>query len=268
MLSPFGREGSCADMCVVRADRIAAIPEGLSFESAACLPIAAGEAVQALADQARLAAGQRVLIVGAAGGVGHFAVQFARHAGARVSGVCGAGNLDFVKHDLGADEVIDYRATDPLTLGRRFDVVFDVAGALDWRSASRHLLVRDGLYLATGGTASVAIVAGVGRWVAPWLHGTRVRNVMLATAASAWRRLGELTAQGVLKPHVARRIGLDEVAQALAQMRRGHGRGKVVVLAQGARTAARIEPGLTVGSRPPSATFIASDSAPRSRPSF
>jgi NADPH:quinone reductase-like Zn-dependent oxidoreductase len=167
MLSPFGREGSCAERCTVRADRIAAIPDGVSFEAAACLPVAAGEAVQALADEAELAAGQRVLIVGAAGGVGHFAVQFARHAGAHVTGACGSGNLDFVKRDLGADEVVDYRATDLLTLGKRFDVVFDVAGVLDWRTASRHLLVRGGLYLATGGSTSSAMATGVGRWIAP-----------------------------------------------------------------------------------------------------
>jgi NADPH:quinone reductase-like Zn-dependent oxidoreductase len=110
MLSPSGREGSCAERCVVGAQRIAAIPDGVSFETAACLPIASGEAVQALAEEARLAAGQRLLIVGAAGGVSHFAVQFARHIGARVTGVCGAGNLDFVKRELGADEVAEVLA--------------------------------------------------------------------------------------------------------------------------------------------------------------
>lgn len=230
MLSPFGREGSCAERCTVRADRIAAIRDGVSFEAAACLPIAAGEAVQALADEAEIAAGQRVLIVGAAGGVGHFAVQFARHAGAHVTGVCGSGNLDFVKRDLGADEVVDYRATDLLTLGQRFDVVFDVAGALDWRTASRHLLARGGLYLATGGSTSSAMATGVGRWIAPWLAGTRARNVMLAVNPTALRRLGDLVAQGVLMPRVQRHIGLDEVAQAQAVMRQGHARGKVVVL--------------------------------------
>lgn len=225
-LSPFGR----AERCTVRADRIAAIPDGLSFEAAACLPVAAGEAVQALADEAEIAAGQRVLIVGAAGGVGHFAVQFARHAGAHVTGVCGSGNLDFVKRDLGADEVVDYRATGLLTLGKRFDVVFDVAGALDWRTASRHLLVRGGLYLATGGSTSSAMATGVGRWIAPWLAGTRARNVMLAVNPAALQRLGDLVAQGVLMPRVQRHIGLDEVAQAQAVMRQGHARGKVVVL--------------------------------------
>jgi NADPH:quinone reductase-like Zn-dependent oxidoreductase len=230
MLSPFGREGSCAERCVVGALRIAAIPDGVSFETAACLPIAAGEAVQALADEARLAAGQRLLIVGAAGGVGHFAVQFARHIGARVTGVCGAGNLDFVKRELGADEVVDYRSNDLRTLGKRFDVVFDVAGALDWRSAAAHLLVRGGVYLATGGTTSAAIATGVGRWAAPWLHGTRARNVMLAIDPVALRRLGELATRGVLRPQIRRRIGLDEVAEALAAMLQGHAQGKVVVL--------------------------------------
>lgn len=232
MLSPFGREGSCAQRCVVAADRIAAIPDGVSFETAACLPIAAGEAVQALADEAHVAAGQRVLIVGAAGGVGHFAVQYGRHVGAKITAVCGADNVDFVKHELDADEVIDYRTTDVLTLGRRFDIVFDVAGALDWRAASRHLLVRGGLYLATGGSTAAAIGTGVGRWIAPWRYGTRACNVMLAATAAAWRRLAELASQRVLTPHVVRRVGLDEVAGVQAQMERGHGRGKAVVLPQ------------------------------------
>jgi NADPH:quinone reductase-like Zn-dependent oxidoreductase len=81
--------------------------------------------------------------------------------------MCGTGNFDRVKQDLGTDEAIDHCATDLLTQGRRFDVLFDVAGALDWRSASVHLLMRAGLYLATGGTRSAAIATGAGRGAVP-----------------------------------------------------------------------------------------------------
>lgn len=234
-LSPFGREGSCAQRCVVDARQVVAIPETVSFETAACLPIAAGEAVQALADDAKLAAGQHVLIVGAAGGVGHFAVQFARHLGAQVTGVCGPDNVAFVQ-GLGADHVVDYRATDVLSLGTNFDVVFDAASVLDWRTSQR-LLRRGGAYASTAGSASAAVLTGVGGVLAPLLGGTRARNVMLRSGAPAWRRLAGLAAQGALVAHVARRIGLDEVAHAQAEMARGHGRGKIVVLPQGAAAA-------------------------------
>jgi NADPH:quinone reductase-like Zn-dependent oxidoreductase len=235
-VSPFSREGACAEQCVVAADRVAALPEGVAFEVAACLPVAAGTAVQALADMARLEAGQRLLIVGAAGGVGHFAVQFARHAAAQITAVCGPHNVAFVA-SLGAHEVIDYRARDTLALGQRFDIVFDVAGALSWRQAQR-LLVRGGLYLGTGGTTAAAAFTAVGSWVAPWLGGTQARNVMLKAGTAAWQRLAELAGRGALVPHIAERIGLEGVAQAQAAMQRGHGRGKIVVLPRGPSAAA------------------------------
>jgi NADPH:quinone reductase-like Zn-dependent oxidoreductase len=234
-LSPFGRAGSCAQSCIVDAQRVVAIPDPVSFEAAACLPVAAGEAVQALADSAQLAAGQHVLIVGAAGGVGHFAVQYARHVGAQVTGVCGSDNVAFVQ-GLGAHHVVDYRTTDLSALGASFDVVFDAASALDWRTSQR-LLRRGGLYVSTGGSTSAAVLTGVGTLLAPMLGGTRARNVMLRGGAAAWQRLASLAAQGVLVPHIARRIGLEGVAQAQADMARGHGRGKIVVLPQRAADA-------------------------------
>lgn len=227
-LSPFGREGSCAEVCVVDPARVARVPDGVALDVAACLPVAAGTAVQVLADMAPGPPGQRVLIIGAAGGVGHFAVQLARHRGARITAVCGADNVTFV-NILGADEVIDYGRTDVLTLGARFDLVFDVAGVIDWRSASRRLLVRGGTYLGTAGTAAAAMSTAFGGLVAPWRSGTRVANVTLRLNAGALQRLAELARSGVLQPHIARRIGLDEVAQAQAAMQRGHGRGKIVV---------------------------------------
>ena len=231
-LSPFGREGSCGEFCVVGAHRLAAMPAGLGFEAAATLPIAAGSAVQALADDAKLAAGQRVLVTGAAGGVGHFAVQYAKHAGAVVVGVCGTDNVAFVAA-LGADRVVDYRRENVAALDERFDLVFDAANALDWRAAQK-LLVRGGLYLGTAGTARSAIATGVGGVLAPWFGGTRARNLVLKGDAAAWRRLADLAVRGILRPHIERRIGLDEVAQAQRAMATGHGRGKIVVVPAGA----------------------------------
>jgi NADPH:quinone reductase-like Zn-dependent oxidoreductase len=227
-LSPFGREGSCAQSCVIAAERLAPIPPGIAFDVAACLPVAAGSAVQALADEAQLAAGQRVLITGAAGGVGHFAVQYAKHLGAHVVGVCGTANVTFVE-ELGADRVVDYRTTDVTKLDETFDVVFDAANALDWRRA-QHLLTPRGLYLGTAGSLASAIGTGAGALLAPLFGGTRARNLALRASATAWTRLAGLAAHGVLRPHIARRIGLAEVAAAQADMATGHGRGKIVVL--------------------------------------
>lgn len=227
-LSPFGREGACAESCVIGAHRVVPIPAGVAFDVAASLPIAGGSAVQALADDAKLAAGQRVLITGAAGGVGHFAVQYAKHLGAFVVGVCGSANVDFVA-SLGADRVIDYAITDIAALGERFDLVFDASAALDWRRA-RRLLVPGGLYLGTAGSLAAAIGTGLGTVLAPLAGGVRARNFALRGDAAAWRRLAELAASGVLKPCIRRRIGLAEVAAAQAEMATGHGRGKIVVV--------------------------------------
>jgi NADPH:quinone reductase-like Zn-dependent oxidoreductase len=231
-LSPLGREGSCAEFCVIGAHRIVPIPEGIDFATAAALPVAAGTAVQALADEAHLAAGQRVLVTGAAGGVGHFAVQYAKHLGAHVVAVCGPDNVDFVA-SLGADRVVDYRATDVASLDETFDLVFDAANALDWH-ASRRLLVRGGLYLGTAGSARSAVATAIGGLLAPLAGGTRARNLTLRGNRQDLERLARLAAEGVLRPHVARRIGLDEVAQAQAAMATGHGRGKIVVVPAGA----------------------------------
>ena len=134
-----------------RAERIVPIPDGIDYDHAAALPIAGGTALQALADEARLAAGQRVLITGAAGGVGHFAVQIAKHLGAHVVGVCSAGNADWVRA-LGADEVVDYAREDFTRRDDRFDVVFDAAGASSF-AAARRVLADTGCYINTRGDA-------------------------------------------------------------------------------------------------------------------
>jgi NADPH:quinone reductase-like Zn-dependent oxidoreductase len=183
--------------------------------------------VQALLDEATLRAGQRVLITGAAGGVGHFAVQLAKHVGAHVVATCGPANLEFVRA-LGADEVVDYTTSKVSRREPGFDVVLDAAGALDWRRASR-LLVPDGLYIGTGGDAASAIYTGIGGALAPFLTSTRARSLVLRIGPTALRRLAELAQAGVLKPHIERRIALDGVADAQRSMETGHGRGKVVV---------------------------------------
>jgi len=145
-LSPLQRQGSFAEVVVVRPDRIAAVPPRVSLESAAALPVAGGTAVQALTDDVRLRAGQRLLVTGAAGGVGATAVQYAKHLGARVTGVCSAGNADYVR-TLGADAVVDYAMTDwTRGDGGHHDVILDAACASDFGRA-RRALAPDGVYL-------------------------------------------------------------------------------------------------------------------------
>jgi len=202
-LSPFGREGSCAEFAVVPTHRLAPIPAGVSDEEAACLPIAAGTAVQALDVETPLRAGQRVLIVGAAGGVGHFAIQFARHLGLVVVASCGPANVEFVR-SLGADRVVDYTRDDVTRLEERFDLVFDVANALDPMRA-RPMLVRGGTYLGTAGSTASAIATGIAGLAAPFT-GVRARSLVLKGGAAHWQQLAELARRRVLQPHVARRI--------------------------------------------------------------
>jgi NADPH:quinone reductase-like Zn-dependent oxidoreductase len=226
-LSPFRRAGSFAEYVCVTQDRFAPIPDTVSDADAAALPVAAGTAVQALADHARLASGMRVLVIGAAGGVGHFAVQYAHHVGAHVTATCGPGNVAFVA-SLGADVVLDYTREDAARADLRYDVVFDVAGRSSWR-AVRNVLDPAGVYLNTSGDAR-AVVATLGETLGARLAGRqRVVGLVLKGGAEAWRRLAKLAASKALIPHLRATIGLADVAEAQREMEAGHGRGKVVV---------------------------------------
>jgi len=226
-LSPFRRAGSCAEFACVATDRLAPIPDDVTDTVAATLPVAAGTAVQALAVHAPLAPGMRVLVIGAAGGVGHFAVQFAKHVGAHVTATCGPANLAFVA-SLGADDVLDYTRDGPTHGGSTWDVVFDVAGRSTWRAMREHL-APDGVYLNTCGDAH-AVATTVRDALATGFGGRqRVVALSLKGGASAWRRLAQLAAERALVPHIRATIGLAEVADAHRELDAGHGRGKVVV---------------------------------------
>jgi NADPH:quinone reductase-like Zn-dependent oxidoreductase len=226
-LPSFPREGALAEYVVAAADRIASIPDNVSHEVAAALPIAGGTALQALRDEARLASGQRVLIVGAAGGVGHFAVQIAKQVGAHVVGVCSAGNVEFVR-GLGADEVVDYARDDFTRRDDRFDVVFDAAGASSF-IAARRVLSETGCYLSTGGDAAAAVGTAMGAVFARLTSHQRAIVIRVKANAALLERIAALARQGALHAHVERTIGMEEVANAMAAMETGHGRGKVVV---------------------------------------
>jgi len=226
-LPPFAREGALAECVVARADRVVPVPENVSYAQAASLPVAAGTALQALADDAALAAGQRVLIIGAAGGVGHFAVQIAKHLGAYVVGVCSAGNAAFVR-SLGADDVVDYAQEDYARRSDRFDVVFDAAGASSF-AAAKQVLTEAGCYVNTCGDTAAAVATAAGAIVARLTSRRRAIPFVLRNQPAMWLRLAELAGDGVLRPHIERTIALDDVGDAQRAMQSGHGRGKILV---------------------------------------
>jgi NADPH:quinone reductase-like Zn-dependent oxidoreductase len=225
-LSPFRRAGAFAEFVCVAPDRIAALPAGIGYGEAAALPIAAGSAVQALVDHARLVKGQRVLVNGASGGVGHFAVQLARHLGAHVTGTCGPANVDFVR-SLGADTVLDYTREDFTAGGARYDAILDAAGTSSWHRC-RAALGPGGIYVNTSPDAR-AVMTTLADQVAARFARQRVVALVLDSGAPAWRRLAQLCDERAFTPHVRETISLAGVADAQRRMETGHGRGKVVV---------------------------------------
>lgn len=225
-LSPFRRAGSFAEFVCVAPARIAQVPASLGFAEAAALPIAAGTATQALVDHARVRAGQRVLVNGASGGVGHFAVQLARHLGAHVTGTCGPDNVDFVR-SLGADEVVDYTSSDFTDGSARYDAILDAAGHSSWHRC-RAVLAPRGVYVNTSPDARAVVTTLADRFVARFAH-QRVVGLVLQSNADAWRRLARLVDEHAFAPHIREIVGLSGVAAAQRRMESGHGRGKVVV---------------------------------------
>ena len=226
-LLPFARDGALAEFILVAYERLLPIPDGIDDTVAAALPIAGGTALQAWVDEAGVVAGQRVLINGAAGGVGHFAVQIAKHLGTHVVGVCSAGNADFVR-GLGAHEVVDYAREDFTSRDQRFDVVFDVAATSSFEAAKR-VLSEFGCYLNTGPTAAAIATTAVSAVIARLTSRRRAIPIVLRNGPQLWHRLAQLVKSGAMRPHIERTITLDEVAAAQRDMETGHGRGKIVV---------------------------------------
>ena len=226
-VSPFGRDGALADYVVAPEDRVLPIPQQLGAGQAACLPVAGGTAFQALTDESHVTPDQRVLITGAAGGVGHFAVQIAKHFRAHVVAVCSAGNAAFVR-ELGADEVADYARDDFTRRSDRFDVIFDAASVSSF-AAARGVLADSGVYINTSGSAAALVDTAVFALFARFTSGQRAVPFVLKNDARMWRRLLEHVRERGLRAHIERTITLAEVADAQRAMETGHGRGKIVV---------------------------------------
>jgi NADPH:quinone reductase-like Zn-dependent oxidoreductase len=222
--------GSFAAYAVAREDKLARKPVNLSFAEAAVVPISAGTALQALCDVGRVQPGQSVLVHGASGGVGSYAVQLAKAFGAEVTGVCSTAKLDLVA-SLGADHVLDYTREDFADGARRYDLILDIAGNPSLRRLRRALQPRGAAVFVGGENAGS--LTGMGRQlrgtlVSPFIR-QRLALCMSKERASDLDRLTELIEAGRLTPSLERSYPLDQAPAAMRLLERGQVRGKVAI---------------------------------------
>lgn len=222
--------GAFADYVRAPAGRLAPKPASLTFEQAAALPMAGSTALRAIRDVGAVHAGQRVLVNGAAGGVGHFAVQIAVALGADVTGVCSTANIDLVRA-LGAD-AIDYTTTDFTRTGERYDVILDNVGNHPLSRVRRALTPHGTLAVNAGGSPG-HVFGAVGGFVKAALLNGFVRQALRPVPTRENRddllALTELVADGRLRPVIDRAYPLAETTAGLQYVEAGHARGKVVV---------------------------------------
>ena len=231
----FGESnGSYAEYARVHEDKLARKPANLSFEQAAAIPTSAVTALQGLRDHAKVKPGQRVLVIGASGGVGTFAVQLAKVFGAEVTGVCSSNKLDVVR-SAGADHVVDYTQDDFTESSTRYDVILDIAGNRPLRHL-RRVLAPTATLVIVGGEDAGLWLGGLERQLGAMLLSPLVRQsfrVFVATMhKSELQHLAELVEAGKLSPIIDRTFPLSEAANAIRYMEDGHARGKVVVAVQ------------------------------------
>jgi NADPH:quinone reductase-like Zn-dependent oxidoreductase len=229
-----GRTGALAEYVRAR-DAVAPKPANLTFEQAAAVPVAGLTALQGLRDKGQLRPGKKVLINGASGGVGTFAVQIAKWLGAEVTGVCSTRNVDTARA-LGADHVVDYTQEDFTRSGQRYDLMLDIAGSRSWGECIR-VLDREATIVVVGGPKT-------NRWIGPLGH---MLGMKLASLGRSRRVvffiaklnnedlgvLGKLLEDGTMTPIIDRRYELSEVAEAFRYLGEGHAQGKIVITVSG-----------------------------------
>jgi len=222
---------SFAEYVCVRQDRLAQKPANVSFEEAAAVPLAGLTALQGLRDKGHVRPGDRVLVNGASGGVGTFAVQIAKSLGAHVTGVTSTKNVDMVR-SIGADEVVDYTREDFTQSGDRYNVIFDTIGN-HTLSDTRRVMASDGKYVAVGKSE-------MGDWVGPlsMLFGVLIASIarkqkmvplLAKTSKDDLEILSRLVEDGHVTPVIDRHYELAEVAEAIRYLEQGHASGKVVI---------------------------------------
>lgn len=216
-----GRQGTLAERVLVKAGTFAVMGD-LAFEDAAAMPIAALTALQALRDDARLAPGERVLVHGASGGVGTYALQIARRLGAQITSTSSEANLDLCR-ELGAQEALDYRTGEHVAARGRYRVVFDVMGNLGFARA-RPMLVRGGVYVSTVPSARLALDLATSR-----LGDRRAALVVVRSRPRDLETLVAWAREGALRSVVDATFDLADHAAAFARLESRRARGKIVV---------------------------------------
>jgi NADPH:quinone reductase-like Zn-dependent oxidoreductase len=229
-----GKTGAFAEYVVVREDRAVVLkPANVTFEQAASLPIAAITALQALRDKGKVRPGQKVLINGASGGVGTFAVQIAKSFGAEVTGVCSGRNADMVR-SIGADHVVDYTKDDFTQSAQRYDLIIDNVGNRSLSECRRVLNPKGKIILIGGGGVNdsrwTGPLIGVIKMLALKPFVTQEMSMMLAEMNNKdLTILADLMQSGKVKPVIDRTYPLSQLPEALRYLEEGHARGKVVI---------------------------------------
>jgi len=223
--------GAFAEYACTPESAVVMKPDNITFEQAASVCVAALTALVGLRDQGQIHAGQKVLINGAAGGVGTFAVQIAKSFGAEVAGVCSARNLEMVR-SIGADRVIDYAKEDFASMGQRYDLILDCVGNHSL-SEFRRVLNPQGAYVAVGGPSGRWMIGGLLKAIFLPLFSLfgsqKFTTVLMRRSNQDLSILRELMATGKVTPVIDRSYGLTEVPEAIRYLEQGHARGKVVI---------------------------------------
>ncbi len=224
-------DGSFAEFVAAPAAKLAPKPAGLSFEQAAAVPVSALTALQAVRDQAKVEPGQRVLVVGASGGVGTYAVQIAKAFGAEVTGVASTAKVDLVRR-LGADHVVDYVTADFAASGERYDAILDIGGNRALRDL-RRVLTPEGSLVIVGGETDGKWLGGADRQVRAMLWSPFVSQKLGTFISSEDGAdlvvLNDLIDAGTVVPEVERTFALGDAAAAIDHVDSGRARGKVVI---------------------------------------
>ncbi len=228
----FGQcDGSCAEYVAASPDKLAPKPRNLSFLEAAACPVSGDAALRALRDAGRVRPGHKILINGASGGVGTFAVQIGKHLGAEVTGVCSSRNIELVR-SLGADHVVDYAREDFTRSHRRYDFILDNVGNKSM-AACRRAVAPGGSYVPNNGTSGGRWIGTLGRTLAALALSAVVPRQGKPFLAVGDRAdllvLKELLESEQVRPVVDRTYSLQEVPSAFEYLEKGHARGKVVI---------------------------------------
>ena len=229
-------EGALAEYVCGPTSAVVLRPPNVTGEEAAAVPIAGLTALQALRDKGHVKAGDKVLINGAAGGVGTFAVQISKWLGASVTGVCSSRNVEVLR-GIGADRVIDYTREDFTAVSERYDVIFDLVGNRSL-AEMRRVLGPTGTFIGCGGggpdTPASRLLAGMFKqMIAGWFTKQKLVGILAKRNKKDLEILWELMAGGQIKSVIDRRYPLGEVPDAIRYLEQGHARGKVVIAVDG-----------------------------------